>query len=128
MKKKTISGRGNFYFQDYDYSENIKDPSKSEMNISFNRVSFIFFIFVVIGFIYSIKIVYLASINNKNYFINSSHTKLLKTRQEILDKNDSDSHNVNDTLNSSFPRQHQHNNYTIIKTHITKYLAIRIKF
>ena len=87
MKKKTISGRGNFYFQDYDYSENIKDPSKSEMNISFNRVSFIFFIFVVIGFIYSIKIVYLASINNKNYFINSSHTKLLKTRQEILDKN-----------------------------------------
>ena len=89
MKKKNepISGQKNFYFQDYDYSENIKKPIISGIDVSFNRVSFVFFVFVIIALIYSLKIVYLASIDNENYFVNNSYTKSIKTRQDIVDRN-----------------------------------------
>ncbi len=89
MKKKNelLSGQKNFYFQDYDYSENIKKPIISGMDVSFNRVSFVFFVFVIIALIYSLKIVYLASIDNENYFVNNSYTKSIKTRQDIVDRN-----------------------------------------
>ena len=89
MKKKNepLSGQKNFYFQDYDYSENIKKPIVSGIDVSFNRVSFVFFVFVIISLIYSLKIVYLASIDNENYFVNNSYTKSIKTRQDIVDRN-----------------------------------------
>ena len=89
MKKKNepLSGQKNFYFQDYDYSENIKKPIISGIDVSFNRVSFVFFVFVIIALIYSLKIVYLASIDNENYFVNNSYTKSIKTRQDIVDRN-----------------------------------------
>ena len=89
MKKKNepLSGQKNFYFQDYDYSENIKKPIISGIDVSFNRVSFVFFVFVIIALIYSLKIVYLASIDNENYLVNNSYTKSTKTRQDIVDRN-----------------------------------------
>ena len=89
MKKKNepLSGQKNFYFQDYDYSENIKKPIISGIDVSFNRVSFVFFVFVIIALIYSLKIVYLASIDNENYFVNNSYTKSINTRQDIVDRN-----------------------------------------
>ena len=89
MKKKNgpLSGQKNFYFQDYDYSENIKKPIISGIDVSFNRVSFVFFVLVIIALIYSLKIVYLASIDNDNYFVNNSYTKSIKTRQDIVDRN-----------------------------------------
>ena len=89
MKKKNepLSGQKNFYFQDYDYSENIKKPIVSGIDVSFNRVSFVFFVFVIISLIYSLKIVYLASIDNENYFVNNSYTKSINTRQDIVDRN-----------------------------------------
>ena len=89
MKKKNepLSGQKNFYFQDYDYSENFKKPIISGIDVSFNRVSFVFFVFVIIALIYSLKIVYLASIDNENYFVNNSYTKSIKTRQDIVDRN-----------------------------------------
>ena len=86
-KDKPSSGQKNFYFQDYDYSENIKKPIISGIDVSFNRVSFVFFVFVIIALIYSLKIVYLASIDNENYFVNNSYTKSIKTRQDIVDRN-----------------------------------------
>ena len=46
-----------------------------------------FFVFVIIALIYSLKIVYLASIDNENYFVNNSYTKSIKTRQDIVDRN-----------------------------------------
>ena len=81
MKKKNepLSGQKNFYFQDYDYSENIKKPIISGIDVSFNRVSFVFFVFVIIALIYSLKIVYLASIDNENYFVNNSYTKSINS-------------------------------------------------
>ena len=86
-KDKPLSGQKNFYFQDYDYPENIKKPIISGIDVSFNRVSFVFFVFVIIALIYSLKIVYLASIDNENYFVNNSYTKSIKTRQDIVDRN-----------------------------------------
>ena len=89
MKKKNelLSGQKSFYFQDYDYSENIKKPFISGIDVSFNRVSFVFFVFVIIALIYSLKIVYLASIDNENYFVNNSYTKPINIRQDIIDRN-----------------------------------------
>ena len=68
-------------------AENIKKPIISGIDVSFNRVSFVFFVFVIITLIYSLKIVYLASIDNENYFVNNSYTKSIKTRQDIVDRN-----------------------------------------
>ena len=64
-----------FYFEDYEtvkyeYKENSKI---SKVKLSLNRVSFIFFIFLVIGFVFGSKIIYLASIKKEKYFNNSSH-------------------------------------------------------
>ena len=86
-KKNIIPGQQNFYFEDYQFSEDIIKSTESRIKISFNRVSFIFFIFVVVAFIYSLKIIYLASIDNENYFVNKSYTKLIKYRQNIIDRN-----------------------------------------
>ena len=41
------------------------EANKSNLNISFNRVAFVFFIFLIIFSIYSIKIFYLGSLNWK---------------------------------------------------------------
>ena len=86
-KKNIIPGQQNFYFEDYQFSEDIIKSTESRIKISLNRVSFIFFIFVVVAFIFSIKIIYLASIDNENYFVNKSYTKLIKYRQNIIDRN-----------------------------------------
>ena len=89
MKKnnRPLSAQKSFYFDDYEYSENFRNPSKSEIIVSFNRVSFIFFVFVIITIIYSLKITYLASINSENYLSSSSHNKSVKIRDDILDRN-----------------------------------------
>jgi len=38
---------------------------KSNLNITFNRIAFIFFVFVIICFIYSIKVFYLGYLSSK---------------------------------------------------------------
>ena len=88
-KNNLKQGQKNFYFEDYEYSDNIKNVIRSGIQVSFNRISFIFFIFVVIAFIYSFKIIYLGLINKENYFINKSYYKQLIFRQTIIDRNGS---------------------------------------
>jgi len=66
----------------------IYEKSKSNLNISFNRISFIFFIFFIISVIYSIQLTHLGSrkdnkIINSN-LLNSTH-KLY--RADIVDRN-----------------------------------------
>ena len=53
--------------------------SKSNLDLSFNRVSFIFFIFFIIFFIYSIHLIHLGSRNNK-----SDNTNNFPTLQNSL--------------------------------------------
>ena len=78
-----------FYFEDYETPKyEYKDQSKfSGVKISLNRVSFIFFIFLVVAFVFGSKIIYLASIKKENYFTNKSLPSVFLRRQDILDRN-----------------------------------------
>ena len=51
-----------FVLEDYE-SEFSYKKNKSNLNITFNRIAFIFFVFFMISVIYSIKIFYLGSLN-----------------------------------------------------------------
>jgi len=72
------NNRNDFLFQ----------KSKSNLNITFNRISFIFFIFFVIALIYSIHLVHLGS--RKVKFEQSNNIKQLSNklyRADIIDRN-----------------------------------------
>ena len=62
--------------------------SKSNLNITFNRISFIFFIFFIIFIIYSIHLIHLGSRNLKSIkkIQGSAFTKKLY-RADIIDRN-----------------------------------------
>ena len=53
-----------FVLEDYE-SEFPYKKSKSNLNITFNRIAFIYFVFFMISIIYSIKVFYLSSLNSK---------------------------------------------------------------
>ncbi len=53
-----------FVLEDYQ-SEFSYKKNKSNLNITFNRIAFIFFLFLMVSVIYSIKVFYLGSLNSK---------------------------------------------------------------
>ena len=53
-----------FILENYE-SEFLYKKNKSNLNITFNRIAFIFFVFLMISVIYSIKVFYLGSLNSK---------------------------------------------------------------
>ncbi len=57
-----------FFFEDYETPKyEYKQQSRfSEVKLSFNRVSFIFFIFLVVALVFGSKIIYLASVKKEN--------------------------------------------------------------
>ena len=67
------------FSQDFNYNNN-----KSKLSFSFNRTSFILFIFFLIFFTFSLKIIYLGSIkfDNKNEILIKPNF-----RSDILDRN-----------------------------------------
>ena len=69
------------YENEFFYKRN-----KSNLNITFNRIAFIFFIFLIICTIYTIKVFYLGSLNSK---INKEISLLVKNnyRADIIDIN-----------------------------------------
>ena len=69
------------YENEFSYKEN-----KSNLNISFNRIAFIFFIFLMICSIYSIKIFYLSFLNSKSTQKKIDQTKT-NFRADIIDNN-----------------------------------------
>ena len=62
--------------------------TKSDINIKFNRVAFIFFIFFIISIIYSIHLVHLGSRNSDD--LNKNQIKVFSKlkRADIVDRND----------------------------------------
>ena len=46
-----------------DYESKFYIKNKSNLNITFNRIAFIFFVFLIICSIYSIRVVYLGGLN-----------------------------------------------------------------
>ncbi|MBO6493782.1 MAG: penicillin-binding protein 2 [Pelagibacteraceae bacterium] len=78
-----------FFFEDYETPKyEYKQQSRfSEVKLSLNRVSFIFFIFLVVAFVFGSKIIYLASVKKENYFTNKLVPSVFLKRQDILDRN-----------------------------------------
>ena len=77
------------FFEDYETSkyEHKQQSTFSEVILSLNRVSFIFFIFLVVAFVFGSKIIYLASVKKENYFTNKLVSSVFLKRQDILDRN-----------------------------------------
>ena len=68
------------YENEFSYRAN-----KSNLNISFNRIAFIFFIFLMICSIYSIKAFYLGSLHSKQKIKNIDQVKT-NFRADIIDR------------------------------------------
>ena len=75
------NNRTNLILEDYD-SEFSYKKSKSNLNISFNRIAFIFFIFFIFFLIFSLKAFYFGTIQKKNKI---SHTEESDYRASIID-------------------------------------------
>tara|TARA_B100000579_G_scaffold252015_1_gene207330 strand:+ start:1219 stop:2907 length:1689 start_codon:yes stop_codon:yes gene_type:complete len=77
-----IKNKEDLLIEEYDdnFSYNTK---KNNLNISFNRIAFIFFIFVIVSFIFSTKAVYLGSLKKE-----VSNKKLIESefRSSIIDR------------------------------------------
>ena len=82
MNEKDIE---NLTLEGYE-NEFLFKENKSNLNISFNRIAFIFFIFLMVCLIYSIKVFYLSSLNSK---ISQKKIYPAKTnfRADIVDNN-----------------------------------------
>ena len=64
----------NIILEDYE-TEFLYKKNKTNLNIDFNRIAFIFFIFLIISIIYSIQLLHLGSLKQN-----------LKNTQKIIDK------------------------------------------
>ncbi len=74
-----------FVLEDYEGDFSYK-KNKSNLNITFNRIAFIYFIFFMISIIYSIKVFYLGSLNSKTKVEKFLPIKK-NYRADILDNN-----------------------------------------
>ena len=57
--------QNNIFLEEYENEFSYK-KSKTNLNIEFNRIAFIFFIFLVISIIYSIQLLHLGSLKIQN--------------------------------------------------------------
>ena len=82
MSKKDIKNLTlEIYENEFSFKEN-----KSNLNISFNRIAFIFFIFLVVCLIYSIKIFYLG-FSNPEILQKKMYANTTNFRADIVDSN-----------------------------------------
>ena len=81
-----MNNRDRFVLYDNNY-EFRYSKNKSDINIKFNRVAFIFFIFFIISIIYSIHLIHLGS--RKSDDLNNNQTKVFNNlkRADIVDRN-----------------------------------------
>ena len=88
--KNNKNKKKSFYFEDYTESELVTENKKSNIaTVSLSRVTFIFFIFVSLIFIFSIKIVYISLSPDKNFNVNNVQKRFIKERRNIVDRNGS---------------------------------------
>ncbi len=69
------------------HSDFLFKKKKSNLNISFNRISFIFFIFFIISLIYSIHLIHLGTKKNNNEIYNEKKSINNLYRANIVDRN-----------------------------------------
>ena len=82
MNEKDIE---NLTLESYENEFSFKE-NKSNLNISFNRIAFIFFIFLMVCLIYSIKVFYLGSLNSK-ILQKKIYPTTVNFRADIVDNN-----------------------------------------
>jgi len=86
-KKKEIKQKS-FFFKDYSESEiAFNNLDKKLIKVSPNRITFLFSIFISLVFIFSLKIIYLSSFPEKNYFLKKNNKNFIKYRADIVDRN-----------------------------------------
>ena len=80
MKK---SNKTDLLIEEYD-SHFLYETKKTNLNISFNRIAFIFFVFVIVSLIFSVKATFLGSLKKK-----ISNRNLIESefRSSIVDRN-----------------------------------------
>ncbi len=90
MKKKVITKKKSFFFQEYNESEFKSNYTHApDIKISIDRVNFLFSIFIILILIFSIKITYLAVSNDKNFYSKNENKTTIKKRRNIVDRNGS---------------------------------------
>ena len=77
--------KNNVILEEYD-NEFSYERSKTNLNIEFNRVAFIFFVFLIISVIYSIQLLHLGSLKKMMNNIKPTITKK-NYRADIIDRN-----------------------------------------
>ena len=83
MKEKT---KKSFFFEDYTESEILFSNKKSNIRVLRNRINFLFFIFISLAFIFSIKIFHLSLYPAKD-FSEKSNKNFISARSDITDRN-----------------------------------------
>ncbi len=79
-----MSRENNFFSFENDFNKLSAKYDKNKLNISFNRVAFIFFVFVLVLIIFSLKAFYLTGKNLPKKNIIGSHKEI---RSNIIDRN-----------------------------------------
>jgi len=86
LRKITMSDKeNNIILEEYENQFSYK-KSKTNLNIDFNRIAFIFFIFLMISIIYSIQLLHLGSLKKVTGNIKPKITKK-NYRADIIDRN-----------------------------------------
>ena len=80
-----INKKNNVILEEYENSFSYK-KSKTNLNIEFNRIAFIFFVFLIISIIYSIQLLHLGSLKKITNNIKPIITKK-NYRADIIDRN-----------------------------------------
>ena len=79
-----MNNKKNIILEEYENEFSYK-KSKTNLDIQFNRIAFIFFVFLVISVIYSIQLLHLGSLKEENTKEFSTINK--NYRADILDRN-----------------------------------------
>ena len=78
--------KNNVILEEYENEFSYK-KSKTNLNIEFNRIAFIFFIFLMISIIYSIQLLHLGSLKKIENSIKTPIAKI-NYRADIIDRNE----------------------------------------
>ena len=76
--------KNNIILEEYENKFSYKE-SKTNLNVEFNRIAFIFFVFLVISIIFSIQLLHLGSLKKENNIKLVPNTK--NYRADIIDRN-----------------------------------------
>ena len=79
-----MNNKKNIILEEYENKFSFK-KSKTNLNIEFNRIAFIFFVFLVISIIFSIQLFHLGSLKKENNIKSISNIK--NYRADIIDRN-----------------------------------------